>query len=341
MLKESLLYIGGVHPEGTSHSRYKALCKFFKDVDIIDNRPSHTLVKRVLTKYFPVKLQNIDEKIRKKLRQKKYRYIWIDKPIMISANLLDELHEKNSDIITLAHITDDVKEVRKYNANIVQVLSKFDYVFTCSKVNIEEYPAVKFIYNELGYDSNAFNCGNGIRESNDEICFVGHYEKYYENELLDISNALRGTNYKLKIYGTGWWRGWRLRLRSNVRIVSKWIAQKEMIDAYRRSKIGVALYSETNRNATSGRIFEITALGVPILVRSNEIIHDLLKNNYHDLSVILQCEQFHRVLNDAKLLQTTAEQANMALITAKCSWEDRVRAALTEIGIWRELEHNL
>lgn len=336
MFANSILYVGGLHPDGTSHSRYKALCKFSNDVDVIDNRPSHTLLKRILIKYFPAKLQNIDAKIKKKLLEKKYRYIWIDKPIMISAKLLEELRGQQYRITTVAHITDDLNQVKKYNIEIERILSKFDYVFTCSKVNMKEYPAINFIYNELAYDSNVFNCEGEKREVSNEICFVGHYEKYYENQLLNICNAIQGTKYKLRILGTGWWRCWRLQLKGNVHIVSKWITQKEMVDIYKRSRVGVALYSETNRNATSGRIFEITALGVPILVRSNDIIRKLLSENYIEMEVVSQCEQFARMLNDEKFLETTAKKANTALKLAKCSWEDRVREVLIEIGFWRE-----
>ena len=93
----------------------------------------------------------------------------------------------------------------------------------------------------------------------------------------------------------------------------------------------IGLYSTLNRNKTSGRIYELAVLGVPILTEGNEIIASELNGNFIDFKVIQNSDEFINILNDSNYLNLTRLGAYDSIIKSKCSWDDRINDALKHI----------
>ena len=137
---DNILYVGGLHPEGTSWSRFVAISRRAKCVDSFEIRPSHTIVNKVLSR-LQIGIGNKPEvSLLEKMSSKAFDIIWIDKPTNISLETLKIARKVCTNTIFVAHITDDIKTMIKYSPHILEALKCFDIIFTCSRFNINEYP---------------------------------------------------------------------------------------------------------------------------------------------------------------------------------------------------------
>ena len=80
------------------------------------------------------------------MESNKYSLVWSDKPTYLSPERLLKIKENFPQTTFVAHITDDVLQVKTMINEIDKVLSIFDYVFTPNKFNIAEFPEINFIY---------------------------------------------------------------------------------------------------------------------------------------------------------------------------------------------------
>lgn len=328
----NLLYVGGVHPEGSSYSRYKAFLQNCTNVSLLDTSASHTILGRIMTKFIRRLGVNLDAKFLTAATNNSLDIIWVDKPTMISVAALKKISIVRPKILKIAHITDDISKIIIYLPSIVEVLMQFDCVFTCNKLNIEEYKEINFVYCELGYDEDLYSPLESIvKTRSNDLSFVGHYEASYEDQIIKISHAIKGSEFKIKIYGTGWWRSKRVNSLSNVSVQSGWLSIENVKNIYQNSLLGIGLYSDTNRNMTSGRIFEIPALFTPLMTKGNSIIESFIGVNYISMDLVCDTKEFLSVIRNRKYLDQLATQANKCLRVAKCSWQDRVIECLDYI----------
>ena len=329
---EKVLYVGSVHPESTSFARYEALKKRASFIDLIDTKTPQSLLFKMKLKFFKGRGLNFDAQLNKKMN-KKYSMIWVDKPIVFSEETLKNI-KKNSNIKLIAHITDDIKTVSVHYQKIVKILELFDYVFTPNKFNIEELPNINFIYNELGYDHKLYKFSNKeYKYRNDIISFVGHYEPEYERKILEIAERLSKAKSKfiISISGSGWWRSYKTLFHKKIKVKFGWVSIEKLQNHYLNSKICIGLYSTLNRNKTSGRIYELAVLGVPIITEGNEIITSELNGNFIDLKSTQNSDDFKKIIYDNKYLNLIRLGAYDSVIKSKCSWDDRIYDALTKI----------
>ena len=146
-----------------------------------------------------------------------------------------------------------------------------------------------------------------------------------------ISRAVLGSGIKVQVRGSGWWRSWGLRKSPALSVKSGWIADDDMRFAYDRSTAAVGLYSKLNRNVTSGRIFELPAIGVPLITYGNEVIESVIGKNYIDLRKADALRRLPALLSDSELMTDISVNARRELMAAGCSWDDRVGEAFAEI----------
>jgi len=329
-LLEKILYIGSVHPESTSFARYEGLKNRASNIDLIDTKPPQSFLNKMKFKFLKVKDLKFDAQLNKKLH-KNYSMIWIDKPTFFSEETLKNV-KKNKTIKLVAHITDDINTVSVHYQKIIKILELFDYVFTPNQFNIEEFPKINFIYNELGYDHNLYKFSD--KEYNNRpniISFVGHYEPEYERKILKIADKLSKSKFIISISGSGWWRSHKTFFNKRIKVKFGWVSIKKLQNHYLNSKICIGLYSTLNRNKTSGRIYELAVLGVPIITEGNEIIASELNGNFFDFKIIQNSDEFINILNDNEYLNKIRLGAHDSVIKSKSSWDDRIYDALTHI----------
>ena len=103
--------------------------------------------------------------------------------------------------------------------------------------------------------------------------------------------------------------GWKVPKLLNKKIKLKygWINKDQMIKEYRNSVACIGLYS-VNRNLTSGRIFEMAALGLPIISKPNIILDNLLEDSY--IKLHKNYEDLNDKLIDVEYLNVIRKKAN-------------------------------
>lgn len=325
-------YVGGVHHEGSSFSRYNALSKIYSEVSLLDTSPTHSIIGRLKTKFIRRFGLYMDKKIIETIAIKEPNIVWFDKPTMISNLGVSEIIAKHSEKVIVAHITDDINTIKRYDPEIEKKLSQFDAVFTPNKFNIKEYPEIRLVYNELGYDAEMYKplktTPNILRKT---LSFVGHFEPSYEKELIKISNLLKDTEFNLAIYGTGWWRAKDLINRKDVRVQSGWQSLDQLKMIYTESVAGIGLYSAINRNQTSGRIFEIPALKVPLVTIENPVIKHFLGGNYININSFDSPAKFLQSLRSKDYLRDLSNNAIECMAHTKCTWQEKMDECVEHI----------
>lgn len=332
MKKFKVLYVGGVHHEGSSFSRYIALRRIFNEVLLLDTSPTHNLIGRIKTKILRPLGINHDKKLFQMISLKEPNIVWFDKPTTISNLAMRQIYEKYPDKLLVAHITDDIKVMVNYAPKIIETLSYFDVVFTPNKFNITEFTNIKFVYNELGYDDQMYRplAKLNIIKRN-FLSFIGHYELSYEDELLRLSELIKNSEFRLKIFGSGWWRSKKLVKNKQIDIQSGWKSLEELKNIYTESIAGIGLYSHINRNFTSGRIFEIPALMVPLITKDNGIINYYLGGNYINLNDCPTSADFLCRLRNQEYLAIITNNAAECMRRTKCTWNDRIVECVSHI----------
>jgi hypothetical protein len=325
MKNHIILYIGGVHQEGSSYSRYKALTKNYGEVLLLNTSSTHSVYGRIKTKLRKIIGNYLDKEILKILDLHKPDIIWFDKPTTISYKAMCEVVKRHSDKFFVAHVTDDIRTMITYAPKIVEILCMFDVVFTPNQFNINEYRQINLKYNELGYDPEMYlPVTEKKQKKSTNLSFIGHYETRYEEELIHISELIEKSDFQLKIYGTGWWRSNQLKKRENVEIRTGWKTLQDLKIIYADSLAGIGLYSTANRNMTSGRVFEIPALKVPLITRDNNIIKHYLGGHYINLNECDTSEKFLLKLRNNTYLRCIADEAEKHMQKTRCTWQDRI-----------------
>jgi glycosyltransferase involved in cell wall biosynthesis len=327
-----VLYVGGMHKEGSSWSRYKAIKKKCECVDVLEIRSSHSFLKKLEVRLLRSATGKKDIQFRRLVETKHYDLIWVDKPNMISTTCLRSAIESNPDTVFIAHITDDIKTMNIYAPEMVANLALFHKVFSCNEFNIEEFPQIPLIYNELGFDHEHYKFS--AREklvSRKTIGFVGHYEKHYANTILRLADSLVGSDFTISVNGSGWWKCPKIWLHQNTKVRNGWIDFSELLTVYKGSVSAIGLYSADNRNQTSGRIFELAALGVPLITQGNGVIDEYVGSNYLDLNSTTMIDNLPQILSDPQFLEKLAKRAFDHLVDKRCSWEDRINQAFEKL----------
>ena len=260
-------------PESTSYARFCALKEHY-EIETVEFSDINKGFNRIKEKLNLNKNKNKNLVI-EKVKVHKFDVIWFDKPVFVTTKFIKELKKYTVDATLVAHLTDDLSVSSHHFNDFLAAAKQFDFIFTCNKENIDEFSHLPIFYNELGFDSSFFRASKKNVTYNDDILFVGHYELAYLEQLKEIANQAALYGFNVKVFGSGWWRAkFKLNKSKNLIVKNGWISRDQMIRLYRHSKLAVALYSSVNRNKTSGRIFELAALGTPFLIKPNDIIND-------------------------------------------------------------------
>lgn len=326
------LYVGSLDPEGSSKSRYDALEKRLKSIEHFSINPTHKSFKKIKTKLNKYFSFNLDKELNLVINKTYYDLIWFDKPVNISLKFVKSMRKKLKKTILISHITDDIETMKNYSKNLPEILKNFDYVFTCNQDNIKEFKDIPLIYSELGYDHNNYAYTHyKNRKTKQIISFTGHYEDHYAKTIIAISKALSGSKFTLVINGSGWWKKPKIWLQNNIKVRNGWIQISKLQKIYQESISAIGLYSLENRNKTSGRIFELSAMGVPLLTHGNPLIERYIGKNYIDLNKKNSIKNLEEVLTNKEYLVEISEGAHKKILENKCSWDDRIEDCLREI----------
>jgi len=250
--------------------------------------------------------------------------IWIDKGTYIYKETLEKIKEFNHKAILIHHNTDDIESDKHQFSNYFNSLDLYDAHFTCNKFNIDHLKKISksyFFYNEIGYDQNIFYPNKQNKKY--DLFFIGHHEPEYEKYISEI--IVKDINFFLG--GPGWHS-------SNIpksKIAFNHFNEKIYPKIINQSFAGLGLYSKWNRNISSGRIFEIPATKVALIVKRNNFIESLYKedseaiffDNPRDFSSKLEY-----LFKNQNLLQEIANNGYERCLNNKCTWDDRIKEAI-------------
>jgi hypothetical protein len=327
-----ILYIGSLHNDTTSNSRFNGLLRHCNSIDTIELAATHTITAKIRTKFLKIPSYSKTDQLRTRLEDGDYDLVWVDKPTYFNLTEFKKIRSEFRNTKFAAHITDDLVTVRNYCPDICEILKLFDYVFSPNKKNIAEIPEIKFHYNEIGFDHEKYiYSSKPITERSKCISFVGHFEPAYSNELQRISSMMNFEEVQLMIFGSGWWKYSGYYIRRQPAIKTGWIDMPQMLNVYNDSKMGVGLYSELNRNLTSGRIFELAAMGTPLLMRGNNLIREVIGENFVDLGKEFSIRAFMNIIQNDEYLERIRIGAYQSLMRNRCTWSDRVSEAVAII----------
>jgi len=327
-----ILYCGVMH--GTSKSRFDGLKALGNEVKYFDYFEQSLTSKRWIQRLEKFKINHLNQivvntKLIKEIKTMMPKMLWVDKGTMILKETLKEIKKINKNIIIVHHCTDDVSFSSHNFKNYLESLNYYDAHFTCNKYNINDLEKIsnsKFFYNELGYDHNIFQPSND--EKKYDLFFIGHHEPDYEKYISKVINL------KLRFFigGPGWHRSELPQSKISFTNYDEKIYQKVI----NQSKAGLGLYSAWNRNISSGRIFEIPACKVALIVKRNSFIEQLYVENRDAIFFDSTEELFEKMqflINQPDELNLIAENGYKRCIQNKCSWKDRIYEA------WQDLEN--
>ena len=113
------------------------------------------------------------------------------------------------------------------------------------------------------------SCRNGVRSGfssagpggspgseEADVVFVGHWEPHTERYVA----ALRDAGVRMQVWGDYWWKAKDRSLR-----VVKLLEHEEYVTTIASAKMALCVFSRRNRNESTGRSFEIPAIGTCML----------------------------------------------------------------------------
>ena len=185
--------------------------------------------------------------------------IWIEKGNWIYPSTLRRLRKHIRFIVH--YNTDDVFARGSYFWLHRLGLKWYDLYLTTNRWNVKEVRQqyrIPTLRAGMGYDSDFYRpfTLNSPRQYSHEIVFVGHWQGYTER----CVNALRSNGMDVKVWGHNWWKAKSGELRK-----CKHLSYTDYIKTIGGAKIALCFLSKRNRNESTGRSFEIPAIGTFML----------------------------------------------------------------------------
>lgn len=135
----------------------------------------------------------------------------------------------------------------------------YDVYLTTNRYNVAEVRdryGARTLRAAMGYDEQYFRAPAGAVAENGAVVFVGHWEQHTENYI----RVLRDAGLPVQVYGAGWSRAADASLRG-----TKPLPGQDYVATIAGAAIALCSLSRLNRNESTGRSYEIPAIGTMML----------------------------------------------------------------------------
>ena len=259
-----VLFSGPLWEGRTSIPRLRGLQKLGLDVAALDSTPwvgNGPKLFRSLNHrfYFGASVRVMNAKLLRAGVEISPDVVWVDKGNWIYPATLRLLRKHARFIVH--YNTDDAFARWAYFWLHRLGLKRYDLYLTTNRWNVKEIRQryrLSTLRVGMGYDSDFYRPlpPNSSRTYSHEIVFVGHWEPNTERYIM----SLHKNGIHVKVWGYNWWKAKARELRN-----CKHLSYDDYIKTIGGAKIALCFLSRRHRNDSTGRSFEIPAIGTFML----------------------------------------------------------------------------
>ena len=262
-----ILYTGPLDQWSTTEARRKALLTLVHTVIAVDSLPYMQRTSTLLTKlqwrwlFGPgVSLYNRD--LLQTARECRPDVVWIDQGICVWPETVQAIIAQTGALL-LHYTSEDVEHWRQKFRHYYKAVPLYDVHVTTNSLNIpflRRLGARKVIRAEFGYDPDLHRPpvmeADELERYYSNAVFVGHWEPTTEETVL----RLREEGLGLRVWGGGWKKVTTKSLLADKGQFHD-IYGERYVKTLAGAKICLCFVSKWNRSQSSGRTFEIPAIG--------------------------------------------------------------------------------
>ena len=262
----NILFVGPLHYGSTCNGKLDGLIKIGNMVDVIDTskwlnsnfRLVNSFTKRT---YLSISVLKINLRVIKFSFKKKYELVWIEKGEWLYPFTLYYLKNNNSKLIN--YNTDNIFFSKGSFWLHRLGIKYYDLYLTTNRLNVIEIKnkyQIKTMRVGCGFDSNLHYKDQSNKNPTKiyDLIFIGHWEPHTEKYILELKRA----GIKVNVWG----HNWRHSKNSELRMTLP-LNQVEFRDVVANAKIALCFLSRWNMNESTGRSFEIPAIGTFMLAQ--------------------------------------------------------------------------
>ncbi len=332
-----------VYPWSTTDTRYRAFNAQGHDVHTLNSSESTRLASRFMSRVqsnflIGPGLRKFNAELIRRTEETNPDLIWIEQGFYVYPEALEKVRKSTKSLIA-HYTTDDFQSSirRNQTRHYRNSIDMYDVHITTNALNIPplyEMGAKKVIRDEFGYDPELHSPPQISRDApsrfKTDIVFIGHWEASTEKSIL----RLKHEGFEVKVWGGSWERAKDKSLTSDKSQFHS-IYKEDYINELASAKICLAINSKFNRNQSSGRTFEIPAVGRFMLAeRTEETLGYFEEGNeaeyfFSDDELVEKCRYY--LLNEMER-ETIATSGHERCMNSSYSYPDRVRNVLHELG---------
>ncbi|MBI5249951.1 MAG: glycosyltransferase [Desulfomonile tiedjei] len=269
-----IIYVGPAH-DGTCKARKRALealghtVRVINPCDFLDSLPWLLATTEKKLQFGPATYR-INRSLLRTAAEEDHDWVWIDKNVFVWPSTIKELIAIG--LFLIHHLTDDFMNPNQPLRHYRQAIPMFHVHLSSNVFNVEELKGLGVrhaIQTHLGFDPE-FCCPGGqpplpVEEFKTDVVFVGHWRKHLDEFILPIIDQ----GVKVALWGQGWEKSpqrKKLTDRAKFRLAS----DEEYPSILASAKIALCFLSHENRNTSTGRSFEIPAVGTFMLAERTD-----------------------------------------------------------------------
>lgn len=325
MSKYNILFVGPLNDGSTCLARKNALIDLNKNVYVINTSlwlsSRFSIINSFIQRtYISYSVWKINYAIKNEINSKNINIVWVEKGEYIYPSTL--LYIRKKKIFLINYNTDNIfyKKGHFWLHNLG--IKNYNLYLSTNRLNID---MIKNTYNipcfrvAMGYDKCFENFDYNRENKKYDVVFIGHWEPHTEESIYSlISNGI-----KVNVWGHNW-KNSKYNFFKNV----KPLAQVDYIETISLSKIALCFLSKWNKNESTGRTFEIPAIGT-LLVAEYTYEHSfifkdgvsaiLFKNNeelVNKVKYILENEDERKLIS---------KNGNNLVKTLDLSWQSNLK----------------
>jgi spore maturation protein CgeB len=257
-----VLYAGVLGEGSTARSRWAGLRAVGLDVVEVDTSgwlpPRGRWVRSFVTRAFlHPSVHRMNARLRSLLAERQNDVLWLDKGEWTYPSTLAFARRRGCAIVH--YNTDDVLGRHAHSWLHRRGLARSDVYLPTNRHNVGELRrryGVRAFRAGMGHDPVLLDLRPTPRRDAAAVVYVGHWEPHTEQALL----ALRAAGIEVGVWGYNWFKARDRSLRQ-----ARFLPHADYAATMAGSRIALGFLSRWNRNDSTGRSFEIPALGAFLL----------------------------------------------------------------------------